>query len=272
MAPLRGGGALRRAGWAVVAVDDVGNLKAPACGAVPCDVLPGTDFERWRGLRCCHGRHHYHGPAHAAHRLCRYHRDGQRAKVQSFGCSGPPSTRLEQASGFPRRGHTVKVKGHATLRDAESLLFGSPRQLLLVLPWPSKRRGGRQRPTFSRFAQIQGLGRHQGCSDKTTGTAAASGAQAQAEGDCCPSYRSGIRQGFLPSFLHASRKTVISTHARSEGAACSWDEFSTLGVELLTTHHLQRQMWGSALGAGGRAVPAAAAANTLVVGHRSCAN
>ena len=36
-----GSGALRRAGWAVVAVDDVGNLKAAAYGAVPSDVLPG---------------------------------------------------------------------------------------------------------------------------------------------------------------------------------------------------------------------------------------
>ena len=36
-----GSGALRRAGWAVVAVDNVGNLKAAAYGAVPCDVLPG---------------------------------------------------------------------------------------------------------------------------------------------------------------------------------------------------------------------------------------
>ena len=36
-----GSGARRRAGWAVVAVDDVGNLKAAAYGAVPSDVLPG---------------------------------------------------------------------------------------------------------------------------------------------------------------------------------------------------------------------------------------
>ena len=34
-----GSGALRRANWAVVAVDDVGDLKAAACGAVPSDVL-----------------------------------------------------------------------------------------------------------------------------------------------------------------------------------------------------------------------------------------
>ena len=35
-----GSGALRRAGWAVVAVDDLGNLKSAAYGAVPVDVLP----------------------------------------------------------------------------------------------------------------------------------------------------------------------------------------------------------------------------------------
>ena len=37
----QGRGAPRRAGWAVVAVDDVENFKAAAHGAVPCDVLPG---------------------------------------------------------------------------------------------------------------------------------------------------------------------------------------------------------------------------------------
>ena len=36
-----GSGALRRAGWAVVAVDDVGKLKPAAFGAVPSDALPG---------------------------------------------------------------------------------------------------------------------------------------------------------------------------------------------------------------------------------------
>ena len=43
-----GSGALRWAGWAVVAVDDAGNLKAAAYGAVPSDVSPGqsaTDGE-----------------------------------------------------------------------------------------------------------------------------------------------------------------------------------------------------------------------------------
>ena len=36
-----GSGALRRVGWAVVAVDDLGNFKSAAFGAVPSDVLPG---------------------------------------------------------------------------------------------------------------------------------------------------------------------------------------------------------------------------------------
>ena len=36
-----GSGALRRAGWAGVAVDDAGNLNAAAYGAVPSDALPG---------------------------------------------------------------------------------------------------------------------------------------------------------------------------------------------------------------------------------------
>ena len=104
-----GSGVLRRAGWAVVAVDDVGNLKQ----AVPCDVLPGqssrdgeTTLVLWQ--------------AHVAYRLRRYHRDGQRAKVQSLGCRKAPSTRLEQATGSHDEVRAVKVKGHATQRDVEA--------------------------------------------------------------------------------------------------------------------------------------------------------
>ena len=64
-----GSGALRRAGWAVVAVDDAGNLNAAACGAVPSDVLPGQSAR----LRCGHGGSVHFGSAYALHRLRRYH-------------------------------------------------------------------------------------------------------------------------------------------------------------------------------------------------------
>ena len=64
-----GSGALRRAGWAVVAVDDAGNLNAAAYGAVPSDVLPGQSAR----LRCGHGGSVHFGSAYALHRLRRYH-------------------------------------------------------------------------------------------------------------------------------------------------------------------------------------------------------
>ena len=88
---LGGGGSRRRGG------PQVSGLWGSAVGRAAWAIIT-----RRRGLRRCHGRTHHLGSAHAAHRLRRYRRDGQRAKVQSFGCRGPPSTRLEQASGFPR--------------------------------------------------------------------------------------------------------------------------------------------------------------------------
>ena len=38
------------AGWTVVAVDDLGNLKSVAHGAVPIDVLAEQTSKRYRGL------------------------------------------------------------------------------------------------------------------------------------------------------------------------------------------------------------------------------
>ena len=54
---------------------------------------------------------------------------------------------------------------------------------------------------------------------------------------------------------HVFRKTIISTHARSEGTACSWDEFSTREAERWTMPSSSPSMWGGLLGAGGRVMP-----------------
>ena len=77
--------------------------------------------------------------------------------------------------------------------------------------------------------------------------------------------------GFLPSFPYAFRKTVISTRARSEGTACSWDEFSILGVGRWTVPSSSAPNVERCTG-NVRTRCAAAAANFLAVEHRSCAN
>ena len=264
-----GNDALRRAGWAVVAVDDVGNLKAAAYGAVPSDVLPGADFSRRRGLCRSHGRAHHFGSAHAAHRLRRYHRDSQWPHVWNR-ASGVPPTRLG----------AVRVKGHATQRDVEagrtshlckkettlqtplprkeqthtSLLFGSARQSLLVLSWPSKRRGELRFRSWNdtRVAAARPQG-------KTT----ASKTQAHEAGERQAGFWSGVRLAFLPSFPHASRKTVISTLAHSEGTACSWDELSILGVGRWTVPSSSAPHVERCIGNGGGMPCAAAAAGFL---------
>ena len=176
-----------------------------------------------------------------------------RPKCKALGAGGPRAHIWSRLLGSNDEVRAVKVKGHATLRDVEevrtshlfkrgndyadifakkgadthtSLLFGSPRQSLPVLPWPSKLRDGRQRSTS--------------CSGSGAGATPGMPRQERGHGFrgrfSSGSGRRLLRQlqvrfpmGFPPSFPHAFRKTVISTHARSEGTACSWDEFSTLG-------------------------------------------
>ena len=228
----------------------------------------------WRGLRRCRGRHHHHGPADAAHRLRKYRRDNHRADGQGLGSRGPPAhmsgagflapTTRSGQSRSRATPHSAKWKLGAlpTLSKGETisqmslqrreqthtnLPFGLPKHSLLVPPWPSKRRGGQQRPTSCsgsgagttrrRLRQDQGRDRQE---------------QGQSASDarwrrCQPQVRHPI--GLLPSFPRASRKTVTSTHARSEGTACSW------GESVGPSHHLLSQMWSSVPGRGGRAVP-----------------
>ena len=162
-------GALRRAGWAAVAIDDLGNLQVSGLwdGAERRAAFADVAAQ-WRGLRCLRGRHH--GPSHAAHRLRGHRRNDQRAKVQGLGSRVPWSTCLEQASWLPDEVRAINIKGHATQRDVEAgrsshlstrsafakkgadthtqaCVSGGQRQSLLVPPWPSKRLGGQRRPT-----------------------------------------------------------------------------------------------------------------------------
>ena len=208
----------------------------------------------------CQGRHpamarttqrpwqsHHLAPARAAHRLRRYHRDRQWAKVQSLGRWGSPSTRLEQASGFPRRGQGSHGQGpfdrarrggwahfpsclffYKKEPTHASLPFESPRQSLPLLSWPSKwgAMGGRG----PRLAQVQGSERHQGCRAKSEDTASAGEDQAQAQGERGTGFRSGVRLALSHrSHTHFSQDSHLDPRT-FRGTACSWDEFSILGV------------------------------------------
>ena len=114
-----GCGALRRAGWAVVAVDDVVNLKAAAYGAVPSDVLPGQsarDGEDYAAATAgqftldpltlyidCEGTiATINGPKHKA-----------------LGAQGPRAHVWIRLLISYDEVKAVKVKGHATERDVE---------------------------------------------------------------------------------------------------------------------------------------------------------
>ena len=111
-----GSGALRRAGWAVVAVDHAGGLKAAAYGAVPSDVLPGQISRD--------------GEDYAAAEAGNISRCISTVKVPSRRSTGQSARLWEQ--GVPE--HTsgagilvphqevkaIKVKGHDTQRDVEA--------------------------------------------------------------------------------------------------------------------------------------------------------
>ena len=209
-----GSSALRRAGWAVVAVDDVGRMGL--CRATFCQgrllEMARTMQQPWQGTplwipsRCT-----------STAKVPSRQSMGHSAKFWAPGAvehtSGTgfwfPTTRSGQSRSratprsatWRRSALPTCSKGETTMQTPlprkeqthRSLLFGSPRQSLLVSPWPSKRRGGQQSP---RFAQVQGLERHQGCRSETTGKATASKTQAHEAGERCGGFRSGVRLAF----------------------------------------------------------------------------
>ena len=287
-----GSGALRRAGWAVVAVDDAGNLNAAAYGAVPSDVLPGQsarDGEDYAAalagqftldpltlyIDCAGTIATINGPKHKA-----------------LGAQGPRAHVWNRLLFSHDEVRAVKVKGHATERDVEagrtshlckrgndfadtfakkkgqictSPLFASPRQLLLVRPWPSKRHVGRPKRTFcsgSGGGTTPGLLRHDHGYGPRERDSSESGRRRLLR-------RLQVRflTGFLSFFPHASRKTVTSTLAHSEGT----DEFSMLEAELWTTPSSFAPSVERSTGSV-RMLSAANAANFQGAERRSCAN
>ena len=137
-------GALWRAGWAVVAVDNVGNLEAAAFGAVPCDVLPGQTSRD--GERSSHGRAHHLGTIATVNRpKCKALGAGiPRAPVWSFWFpttrSGQSRSRATPHSATWRLGALPTCSKGETIMPIllqrkgpthTSLLFETPRQL-----WP----------------------------------------------------------------------------------------------------------------------------------------
>ena len=230
-----GSGALRRAGWAVVAVDGAGNLKAAAYGAVPSDVLPG---------QCARD-----GEDYAAAMAGQFTLD---PLTLYFDCEGTIATingpkqkartRLEQASVFPRRGQGCQGQGSCdTARCGGGANFPLKRKGKRLCRHLRQKRGRYTQARFScrqdscclcfpgqasgtlggrsaRFAQVQGVERHQGCCATFTGTAPRE-RDSSASGTRRFMRRQQVRflTGFLPFFTHVSRKTVTSTLAHSEG-------------------------------------------------------
>ena len=286
-----GSGALRRAGWAVVAVDDVGNLKAAAYGAVPSDVLPGQSardaamagqftLDPLTLYIDCEGTiATINGPKHKA-----------------LGARGPRAHVWNRLLFSHDEVRAVKVKGHATERDVEagptSHLCKKGNDLAdtfagkgadthkpalrvaktVVACASLAKQAARWAAEAHVLLRFRGGGTTQGLLRHVHG-------YGNRERDSSGRWRRRLLRrlqvrfltGFLPCFLHVSRKTVTSTLARSEGTACNWDEFSTREAEHWTTPSSSAPSVELSTGSV-RTLFAANAANSQVAERRSCAN
>ena len=120
-----GCGALRRAGWAVVAVDDVGHFKAAAYGAVPSDVLSGQTSRDGEDDAAATAGHTTPEPL-TLHIDC----EGIIAtvngpKCRALGAGGPRAHVWSRLLVSHDEVRAVKVKGHATERDVQAAHFPS---------------------------------------------------------------------------------------------------------------------------------------------------
>ena len=257
-----GSGALRRAGWAVVAVDDVENLKA-AYGAVPSDVLPGQTSRDGEDCAAAMAGHITLDPL-TLHIEC----EGTIATVngpthKALGAQGPRVLVWNRLLVSHDEVRAVKVKGHATERDVEA---GRNSHLC--------KRGNDLADPFAK----KGAGTH-----KTVVAWASLAKQAArwaAEAHVLLGFRGWNdtraavqRARTRPPRARLKRKRrsdiaapmsgqvcdwlspVVPSRALSEGTACKWDEFSIWGPSVGQCHHLLRQMRGSVLGACGRVMP-----------------
>ena len=168
--------------------------------------------------------------------------------MQSVGRRGVPEHTSGSGCWFPTQRDVEAFKKGKRLcrhlcqergRHTQACFFGSPRHLLLVPPWPSKLRDGRQRAHV--LLRFRGLERHAAPKARTRLRRRGSSASDRRRSQRRRQVRCAT--GFPPPFPHASRKTVILTSFRL------W--VTSVGP----SHHLLRQMWSSVLETCGRAVP-----------------
>ena len=176
-----GSGALRRAGWAVVDVDDLGNLKSAAHGAVPVDVLPeqnSRDGEDYAAAMA--------GPITMDPLTLHINCAGTIAtEGQGSGSQREKGSRLEQAALLPRRGQGCQSQGprdggrragwalhpfvptwkqfrgcvrREKVQTYTSHPFESRALCWASLPWPSKLPAGRPLGRHGGQAERQGQG------------------------------------------------------------------------------------------------------------------
>ena len=273
-----GSGALRRAGWAVVAVDGAGNLKA-ACGGVPSDVVPG---------QCARD-----GEDYAAAMAGQFTLDPLMLYIDCEGTIATINGPKHKALGARgRRAHVwnrllfshdevraVKVKGHAEAgRTSHWCRKGND-----LADTFAKKGADTHKPTFrvaktvvacaslakqaARWAaEARVLLRIRGWNDTR-----AAAPRSRVRPPRARLKRRREKEIAAPAAGQVSRKTVTSTLAHSEGTACNWDEFSMLEAELWITPSSFAPSVELSTGSV-RTLFAANAANSQVAERRSYAN
>ena len=246
-----------------------GNLKSAAFGAVPCDVLLGQSSRDGEDYAAAMAGIIAVDPL-TLHTDC----EGTIATI-----SGPKGKALRAGGPRPHvwsrllvshdEVRAIKVKGHATQRDVEagrtSHLFKrgidyadifakkgadkhkpafrrSQDSCCLCLPGQASGAVGGRGP---RLAQVQRLGRHQGCRAEITGTASESETQAKAaRGECCARFWSGVRLAFLHRSLTLLARQSRPMHALRAQLTVG-TRFRFWGSSVGPSHHLLRQVWAA---------------------------
>ena len=290
-----GSGALRRAGWAVVAVNDVGNLKAAAYGAVPSDLLPGQSARDGEDYAAAMAGQFTLDP------LTLYiDSEGTIATIngpkhKALGARGPRAHVWNRLLFSHDEVKAVKVKGHATQRDVEagrtSHLCKKGNDLADSF---AKKGADTHKPAFrvaksfvacaslakqaARWAaEAHVLLRFREWNDTRAAVQRARARLPRARlkrkrrSEIAAPTSGQVCDWLSPIFPHFSRKTVTSTLVRSEGTACNWDEFSMREAEHWTTPSFSAPSVELSTGSV-RTHFADNAANPQVAERRSCAN
>ena len=272
----------------MVAVDDLGNLKAAAFGPVPSDMLPGQTSRDGEDYAAAMAGQFSMDPI-TLHIDC----EGTIATIQgprckALGATHPRAHVWSRLLASHDEVRAVKVKGHATMRDVEAGRSSHLCQRGNDFADFCQERGRRTQATLSdrqddgrlrlvghascalgcrgtRSPQAPGLGRHEGYSSEDKDQAGTGATQEEVQsGGCGPCIRKDRRlagpTGTLGFFARQFSRPPLLPRAQLAIGAC----LRRGGQGVGPSHHLLRQVWGLVLGTSRRTMQKLQAASRWV--------